>query len=173
MIRYTLLLFCLCFSAIGQTKVKWTGRYTESSTYCGGAAPRPELLDELSKPKPIASKRLYIKKGTVNNTKDKNYIQVKTDSFGIITALLKPGQYYIIGDNKLTNQYYQLILKKYAAPSKNYKAVNKACLKKWLLEPLMRFEVKANTSDTTAINVTVLCPWQLQPCVDYTGPFPQ
>jgi hypothetical protein len=153
--------------------VKWIAKYTESTSYCGGAAPRQEMLDNITAPMPIAFKRLYIKKGTTNNIKDKNYLLVKTDSSGIITAVLKPGLYYVVADNKLNGQYYQQILKKYAKASKNYKAVNKTCLKNWLLEPMARFEVKANSMDTFAINVSILCPWQQQPCVDFTGPFPQ
>jgi hypothetical protein len=172
MFRYTLIFTIIAFSLSAQTKQKVDGIYTESNSYCSGARPSQEMLNDLEKPVPLANKVLYIKSGTENNLKKKRYVKVKTDLNGTFTCSLPIGQYIIIGVDKLDLKYYNFLLSKYAVPSKNYKAVDKACLNEWLKEPLLSFEVKKNKTDTLKIHLTKPCEWNSIPCTQFTGPLP-
>ena len=39
---------------------------TQTSSYCGGISPPPELISELQTPRPFAGKKIVIKKGDKN-----------------------------------------------------------------------------------------------------------
>ena len=71
-----------------------SGRVLQTSSYCGGAAPPPELLQELATPKPLANKTLYIKNGTANSNSPS--LPFTSDSEGRFTLALSAGAYCIV-----------------------------------------------------------------------------
>jgi hypothetical protein len=157
---------------LAQTKRKVVGVYTENYTYCGGARPSQEILDNAEKAIPTANKVLYLKKGVSNNTKQKKLFRVLTDANGQFNFSLAPGKYYIVGSDKIDTKYFQLLLTKYGKDSKTYKAIDKKCLNNWLAEPLYSFEVKSSNNDTIKILYTKPCDWNSIPCAQFTGAVP-
>jgi hypothetical protein len=167
MFKYTLI-YILC----AQTKQKIVGVYTESSAYCGGAAPSQEILANIERPIPTANKVLYLKKGSLNITKQKTLFKVITDANGQFKFLLAPGKYYIVGSDKIDTKYFQFLVKKYGKDGKNYKAIDKKCLAQWLAEPLHSFEVKVSNNDSVKVHYTKPCDWNNIPCAQFTGAIP-
>jgi hypothetical protein len=160
------------FSLNAQTKQKIVGVYTESSAYCGGAAPSQEIMANLERAIPTANKILYLKKGSSNIVKQKKVFKVITDANGQFSFLLAPGKYCIVGSDKIDTKYFQLLLTKYGRDSKTYKAIDKKCLTNWLAEPLYSFEVKSSNNDTIKIHYTKPCDWNSIPCAQFTGAVP-
>jgi hypothetical protein len=169
---FILLLLGFGNTLIAQTKISLIGKLTQSQSYCGGARPTQEIMDDINKPTPIANKTLYIKKGLTNNTKSKTVLKVKTDSLGHFHCKLAIGSYYIVGDNKINLSYYSTLLKKYSKASKNFKAIDQTCLKDWLKQPALQFKVKAVNNDTLKIHEVIPCEWNSIPCASYTGYLP-
>lgn len=64
--------------------------YTEMP--CGGAAPPPEVMEEMERAKPMANTVVYIAKMREETTQS---LKVKTDKAGMITASLDTGHYQL------------------------------------------------------------------------------
>jgi hypothetical protein len=102
---------------------------TQTHSYCGGAKPPDELLQELATPRPLSGITFYIKNSDTNDYKPA--IEVISNDSGIVYVLLKPGKYCLINDLKKDKNYYNELLKRYQKETQYYSPVNKECLDKW------------------------------------------
>ena len=57
---------------------------TSTQSYCGGARPTDEMMQELNTPKPLPEKKLYIRKGKENSLKEPIIKEVVTNAAGKI-----------------------------------------------------------------------------------------
>lgn len=78
--------------ACGTTIIK--GHITETFSYCGGARPPAELLEELGTPKPMKNKTIFIKIGTSNKSSKRVYKKIITDDNGNFSVELIIGKTY-------------------------------------------------------------------------------
>jgi hypothetical protein len=140
-----LLIFLAGFSRVmGQTstlnKAQWVKVYiTSTESYCGGARPSDEILQDVQTPKPYAFKTFYIRKGA-QNSKGKA-IKVVTDSAGCFSIKLKPGKYCLLYPTQLKEPDYS----KYKSTQVR-STQGKACLKAWWLKGWQVISVK-DTAD--------------------------
>ncbi len=84
--------FTLLKKTNGNVIVK--GHITQTFSYCGGARPPEELLQELGTPKPMRNKTIYIKTGTANKSSKPICKKVITDENGDFSVELKIGKTY-------------------------------------------------------------------------------
>ena len=154
------------------TFYKITGVITETSSYCGGAAPSDELIKELETPKPIAFKKMFVKSGNVNKANAKVIKEFTTDSLGQFSLKLPYGQYCLVDEDKVNDAKYKLILTKYAVKTESNEPVDPKCLAKWFAQPDYIFSVSKKSAKKIAHNYHRACNWSGAPCVIYNGPFP-
>lgn len=159
----------ICFK--GKNKVTVKGTVTFTQAYCGGAAPSQKLLDDLRTPRPLSGKKIYLRKGKMNQPSGPIVAEAITDEDGHFTFHLPNGSYYIVSDDKKDLTRYNQILETFSKTSDNYSAVDKSCLDKWINTPDLLFEVK--DKDTTIhVSYFIPCSWNSTPCVNYTGVLP-
>ncbi len=101
-------IFCITMfsSACAQGKavtVKGTVNYSRS--YCGGAAPSPEMIENLAKVVPFAQQTLHF----VNAANPSEILKTKTTADGMFELKLKKGTYNIYTDEKMRD--YQPMMK--------------------------------------------------------------
>src|SRR4051812_11044433 len=88
----------------GQTKhtalLTVSGKVTQTSSYCGGARPSEEMMEQYNKPKPYAGKIFYVRKGKENNKKAV-VLKFISDSAGNFSFQLPAGSYCIIQQEQL------------------------------------------------------------------------
>ncbi|MCB9263021.1 MAG: hypothetical protein H6607_11660 [Flavobacteriales bacterium] len=108
-------------------------KITETETYCGGAAPPDELIQDLQTPKPLSSRKLYLFKD-----------DILVDS--------------ILGDNSDTTYQIQLISGNYNLRQSNSlingiaKNEVQKCMNEWLSRKMQSFEIKGDTSLTIHVH---------------------
>ena len=146
---------------------------TQTSAYCGGVRPSPDILKELQNPKPLMRKRLFIKRGDKNMFSSKIFIEACTDSSGKIQLMLLPGKYFIVDELKKDTSYYKTLIRKYSKASKNHSAIEKECLKSWYEQPDMVFEIINSDMKNLNLNFHKPCDWKEIPCIQYNGPLHQ
>lgn len=154
-----------------QEKKDVTITITQTSSYCGGAEPPTELMKQLRTPKPLIKKVIYVRKGEKNKTGAKDFIIATSDSAGKIKIKLQPGKYYLTDERKAKKKYSLTILKKHKKESNSYSSIDVNCLKEWLLQPDLIFEV-SDTDNKFSFNYHQPCSWNQTPCVKYKGEYP-
>ena len=172
-------LLCLALLSFNQPKtekkakkVSFSGTLTETNDYCGGARPSDEILTQLGTPRPLANKKIYIKKGEVNTFDNKVILVLTSDSKGNFHAKLRPGKYLVVDSTKKDPAYYNQLLKTYKNQTANYLAIDSLCLKEWYVKPTGVFEVSATEKKSITVNFHKACSEAI-PCTRYTGPFRQ
>lgn len=143
---------------------------TQTSSYCGGARPSEEILQELNTLKPASGLTIYIGKGNSNHGVD-FVVSSKTDELGKVSVELSEGIYYIVFDNK-TAAYKESLLTTYGTETKDYSAIDITCLESWFATPEITFHVQKNNLRTIVLNHHIPCSWSAIPCVNYRGPLP-
>jgi hypothetical protein len=169
--KLLLLIGCFLLSnyhTVGQIAVSI--KITQTASYCGGAAPPPDLIEQFNTPAPLADKVIYLRKGKTNHTGRKT-IQLKSDANGDISATLKPGFYAVVDETKKDRAYYNILRKRFSKPVENYGDLDTACLNTWLQTPQQVIEVAADKT-IFYVNFHQPCHWNAIPCVQYTGPMP-
>ena len=73
-----------------------SGVITHTRTYCGGAAPSEQLLDEYRTPTPLSGLILSIKQGPKNSMDKPIIAEVITDEKGMFKTSLPPGEYILL-----------------------------------------------------------------------------
>ena len=143
-----------------------SGKIMMVESYCGGAAPSRELLNEIKRPKPCLEKYFFIKKGDANSAKNPVIDVIKVDSTGSFSIKLKQGVYCIIQDF----QTKPLQLENYKS-STLYQYQGDDCMRKFWADCYQTVDLKSNVSD---LNITVYkkCFGDGNPCMLYTGPMP-
>lgn len=145
---------------------------THTSSYCGGAAPSDELINELNTPVPYANKKLYLKKGSVNTLESKMIKEVVSDSLGRIRLSLIPGKYFLVEEEKKDRKYYDYVMKTYAEQTKEEGPVDKECFDKWFATPELIITAGSKGSSVSKLNIHHECKWSGKPCIPYFGPVP-
>ena len=143
-----------------------SGQILMVETYCGGAAPSRELLEEIRKPKPCIEKYFFLKKGDANSAKNPVIDVIKVDSSGKFSYQLKQGTYCIIQDF----QTKPIQLENYKSSS-NFEYQGDDCMRKYWADCYQTIEMKDNINDLI-ITVYKKCFGDGNPCMMYTGPMP-
>lgn len=153
--------------ATGQKKYIVSGKLLVTSSYCGGAYPPDELLEELRTPKPFAGYTVYVRPDTFNNPTKPIIDTITANADGTFSLELPPGKYSII----LAEQTRPL---KPADFNKGqWVQVDKACMEQWWLKPHQAFEISnKNLSDLDIIFHKRCFVESFCPCVQYIGPMP-
>src|ERR1051326_4628541 len=73
-----------------EKKVTISGNASQTYPYCGGARPTPEILEQLSQPKPVIGKKFHVIKGEKNSADRKIILSFTTDSSGNFSFKLPP-----------------------------------------------------------------------------------
>lgn len=143
-----------------------TGSVTQTYSYCGGAAPPKELLDELATPVAYAGKKFYIRAGKTNSTKIKIIKSFTTNSAGEFSFRLSPGTYAII----LEEQLHKI---KAGSYKKEYQEIDEKCLQQWWVKPYYVLEVRNKEISQLNFNFHRRCFISNDiPCIMYNGPMP-
>lgn len=147
-------------------------RTTATSSYCGGARPPEELLQELQSPKGLSNKQVIIRRGNFNDPNAEIVFDGSSDQEGSLKLLLAPGDYCLVSAEKRDRQYFDTLLKRFSAETESYSVIDKICLEKWLREPDLTFTVEPNQQKDYSVNFHQPCEWNSVPCVNYKGPYP-
>lgn len=143
-------------------------RVTQTSGYCGGAAPSQEMIQELNTPKAYAYQTFYLRPGSKNSLNFKSLIKVKTDSTGTIRTRLKPGTYVLL--------FTSMVNKPDTSKFKNnnsYEFMGTECLNAWWSKGWQVITIQSKNNDLS-FNIHFPCftdPIN-GPCMDYRGPYP-
>ncbi len=145
---------------------------TQTSNYCGGAAPPDELLNDLLPPKPLGDFAFFIRKGKTNIVAENVIASGKTNSEGLCHLQLPEGDYALVFADKKDKVYYNKLLDELKNGNENFAPIDKNCLEKWLATPELIFTVSKDGPNRFEINVHHHCPWNATPCAQYIGPLP-
>ncbi len=143
-----------------------SGQIMMVESYCGGAAPSRELLEEIRRPKPCLEKYFFLKKGDANSAKNPVIDVINVDSTGRFSFQLKQGSYCIIQDF----QTKPIQLENYKT-SNNFDYQGDDCMRKYWADCYQTIELKENINDLI-ITVYKKCFGNGNPCMIYTGPMP-
>jgi hypothetical protein len=78
------------------------GVVESTSSYCGGAQPPPQLLEQLATPQPYPGYRLLARRGQDNIADAPVFAETVTDDQGRFLFDLEPGWWCFVGENKRT-----------------------------------------------------------------------
>lgn len=145
---------------------------TQTSSYCGGAAPPQYLLDELATPKPLGGVEYFIRKGKTNVVTDPIVTSGTSTENGFISLMLPEGTYCLVFANKVDRTTYDSIYNQLKDGNANNTPVDKACLDKWLSAPEFVFSPVIGSTQARQLNVHQPCSWDATPCTQYMGPLP-
>lgn len=163
---------CSSKSVSGKTGSPITLFFTQTSSYCGGAAPPEELLQSLTTPIPLTGEKFYVRKGNKNNPDEKPILEWVSDANGIASFHLNPGEYYVVFENKLDRSTFEEYVNIYGKGNNYYGPIDTKCLEEWLLKPELVFIVSDTGENSFTINTHKPCSWNSVPCTQYTGPLP-
>jgi hypothetical protein len=140
------------------------GTITTTSSYCGGARPSEEMIEELQKPKPANRKTIYIKYGSKNSSSTKVIRKIVTNELGQFEVKLKKGFVYQFVDDWKS--------KPFKVP-KNTEFViwDIACFKKRYATPDFVLDLKKNKTGFVEVNYHQPCFYNPY-CGNYSGPLP-
>ena len=154
------------------TKLKWKKSYSisgtifQTSSYCGGARPTQELLDQMAFPKVYEGKKIYIRKGKRNNSNNKILKIITSDKEGNYSIKLTKGVYSIIVEEQVKE------IREGDFVTENQKA-DIVCLKEWWIKPYYLLEVKNKNIHQLNFTFHHRCFVTNDiPCLTFTGPFP-
>ncbi len=144
-----------------------SGKVTQTSSYCGGAAPTQEMMENYNTPSKYTGKVFYIRKGRTNTTKQPIVLKFISDSSGNFSFKLPPGDYIIIQKEQVKPLNFKNIRLGFQI------SLDKPCLKEWWKKPFSILEVQEKDIQNLNFNFHHSCflPGDL-PCRNYTGPLP-
>lgn len=148
------------------------GVFYSTSSYCGGAPPPPDLLYELQRPKPLANAVFYLRRGSENQTEQPILEEIRSNEDGEVDFYLWPGTYVLVEARKKDRIYLNQVLLQ-TQNNAYQQPADKACLEKWLAEPVLVFVAKSEQPVFTFTHtIHFPCSWDALPCSQYTGPLP-
>lgn len=154
------LISCIAFAP--KKKYKVTGLVTETSNPCGGARPPKGMEEQMRTPKPLANKKLIVRKGNSNSQKSKIVAEITTNEEGKFELDLPAGTYSFVEIEKT----------KFILPANDkFNTYDADCLKKEFAKPDGLLTVK-QSENKIEINFHKPCFYKM-PCQTYTGPMPQ
>ena len=152
-----------------EKKVKQTiyGTITTSGSYCGGAAPSKEMLQDAQAKRTMSGFMVYVKKGTENNLLSYIVDSTCTDSKGNYSFDLRPGKYVLLQKEQLNKDVY----KTYEASK--WLQADVDCMKVWWGKGLSTITVEKENIDSLNFHFQKRCFIPLGiPCLRYSGPYP-
>lgn len=148
------------------TQYAVSGRVEIRSSYCGGARPSQEMLDEYAIPKPAKDFVLVIRSGEVNDFGVPIAKTVTTDEEGHYSTELPAGTYCLALVEKAQQPDYSKL------DSKTYQ-VNEPCSKEWLNKCELTFQVEEGPVTGLHLLLRKRCfQANFNPCIAYNGPLP-
>lgn len=148
-----------------QNDVTITGIVKLHKPYCGGAYPPPDIAKGTFSA--MQNTMLHIvKKGDTSRTE---VLSFKTDEKGYFKFKIKKGSYYIFSDNKMLP--FEEFYKKNSQQVGNSVSMGKDCYKKWYDTPDYKLEVAEDSKIEIIFHSS--CFTGINPCLQYTGPWPQ
>jgi hypothetical protein len=144
------------------------GVVTQTRDYCGGAAPGPDQLENLSRPVPLPEKELYIRIGTRNKPSRSGqspiYKKVITNAKGEFSVSLKSNTTYCFIEGWKA--------KPFKVPANTQFTVwDAACLyEKYIIADYV-IKVKPGSNEVVKINFHQRCFFNPY-CGTYSGPLP-
>ena len=143
-----------------------SGQVTQTSSYCGGARPSQEMLDQIATPVAYPNKKFYIRKGKTNSLNNNFLKSFTTDKDGNFTIRLRKGIYSII----LEEQLKEINSADYTSTNQQ---VDTSCIKEWWSKPYSILEVKNKNITQLNFNFHHRCFVTNDiPCLNYVGPMP-
>lgn len=146
---------------------------TTTASYCGGAAPTDEIIQDLQTPKKLTQTTIYIREGETNSWSQPIIAKGISDENGVVSVELKDGTYCVVFENKAEKSAYDNLIKLYGEKTPYRDAVDVECLKTFMEQPEAVFTVKnGKTESAVIINQHQPCSWHSVPCSGYHGPLP-
>ncbi|MEX1192965.1 MAG: hypothetical protein WEA99_13435 [Brumimicrobium sp.] len=147
-------------------------KITFSESYCNGAAPSEETMEELNKPKPATQKKVYLRKGDSNDINKPIDYTFTTNDNGIIEGEIPEGKYSIVLGDKKNQAKFDHLVKLYGEGTADQAPIDQECLKKHFSTPEAVLTVKKDGENHASIHYKTKCPWTKVPCSDYKGGIP-
>ena len=153
-------------SQVPAKKITVSGNVTQTYSYCGGARPSQDMLEQLAVPKPYPNKKFLVIKGDKNTAAHEIIVSFSADSAGNFSFQLPPGTYSILTDEQAK-----------PVSAADYKTqfitVDEQCLKDWWAKPYYLLEVGAANIKDLKFNFYHRCFIASDiPCLQYDGPMP-
>lgn len=165
-----LCVFLLSLQAYGQgfSKYKVSGTLTQSSNYCGGAAPSPEQVAWYSTARPHRAV-IYLKEAAESHWGQPILDSVTTDENGYFEFWLEPGEYTLLTANQNDQNYLNSVL----SCGNQYVLVDEECVRNWFAKGLFQVSVSNEFVENLNYNFYNACfvPYAI-PCLQYSGPYP-
>lgn len=144
-------------------KLTVSGTITQTSDYCGGAAPSEAMLQMLRTPQALEGKKIFVRKGNVNNASKKVLAETVSDANGNFKLELPAGVYCIVFEDKSTD---------FKSPQNDkHNTWDEACLKAKYAKCEYTFTLKSKSLSGVKINYHKHCSFR-NPCSQYSGPTP-
>lgn len=83
------------FTGFGGKDILVKGNIMHTRTYCGGAAPSEDMIDNMKKEIPFANHKFVIKKGTGDLASQTVFKEISTDEKGNFSIALPKGTYSV------------------------------------------------------------------------------
>ena len=145
---------------------------TESNAYCGGARPTEEMYREMTAPRIIPGKQIYIKKDNEGNSDYPVLYTLSADDSGFAQIRLPEGSYIVVDEKKRDRAYFSQLMTTYKIASEYRTAIDSVCLESWYKIPALSFVVEKGNPLNVSVNFHNSCPWGAIPCTQYSGPLP-
>lgn len=148
-----------------------TLKTTQTQKYCGGAPPPAEIFEDQYRKKVYPNVKVYIRKGETNNFTEKPFKVITTDTLGIANIELPADNYVFVFEYKSSSKKYKKLIES-IEKSKEFRDLDKGCLKLFFEQPDGSLTVSGQKMDTVFLNRSFKCPWTEIPCVTYIGDLP-
>lgn len=170
-VLYKILFVCVLAPQLygqGFSKYKVSGTLTESSSYCGGAAPSREQEAWHQTPRPHRC-LLYLKKAAESHWDEPIIDSISPDENGYFEFWLEPGEYIVLRANQNDPDYLNRVL----SSGNQYLMVDDDCVREWFANGLFQVTVSNQFVEDLHYNFYQACfvPYAI-PCLQYTGPYP-
>ncbi len=149
------------------TKFFIKGKVTQTWSYCGGAAPTEEILEQCERPQPYNGKVFFLRKGKVNSISEPVVLSFTVNASGTFSFQLPSGVYSIFQEPQLKP------FNKKEYPLGSYTNEEIECLKKWWMQPYYVLEIKEKDITNLKFEFHHEC-FAINdiPCLQYIGPMP-
>ncbi len=173
--KFSFLIFILCASLcitswMGTAKKKKgkktftvTGTIMQTTSYCGGAQPSPDMLARCNTPMGIPNGKLFVKKGTMNKERASLIDSIRADANGKFSIQLPAGNYCLVEDWKA---------KPFDLPLNNeFQTVDSICYRNMYDACDYELNITDKNIDSVKIVFHRSCFYN-RPCISYHGPLP-
>jgi hypothetical protein len=145
--------------------------YVETlGSYCGGAAPSREMMEEMSKPKPSVGTKIYFRKGKVNDLSQPIVDSLVVDDQGNYSINLPNGDFVML----LPEMRDSSAIKSWRAKESKIRVASEECLKDWFRKGIIAINVMDGSLNVANITLEKPCMLPLgSVCLRWDGPRPQ